>query len=207
MIKNGQAIAAIALAMALPFATTIVLAQDDEPVVNDYSNMGAEYNPSDDSGDDASGEDTSTSSDSDEKSASTDDSSADNASESGKDDGQLYVVECADGRDCKVGEDVMTGYEKFGSHCSQCHGQNAEGSTFAPSLVQRLKDMNQGRFTAAVAGGVTRMDSTTGQYSVMPAWSENKDVMNNLQQIWAFLRARSDGELPAGRPEPLEGNG
>ena len=207
MIKNGPAIAAIALAMALPFATTTVFAQDDEPIVNDYSNMGAEYNPSDDSGGDAASDDTSASTDADAKSASTDESSADEASGSGKDDGQLYVVECTDGRDCKVGDDVMTGYEKFGSHCSQCHGQNAEGSTFAPSLVQRLKDMNQGRFTAAVAGGVTRMDSTTGQYSVMPAWSENDDVMSHLQQIWAFLRARSDGELPAGRPEPLKGNG
>lgn len=204
MTKKDQAIAAIALAIALPFAATTTFAQDDEPIVNDYSNMGAEYNPSGDSSENeseptATGEEGASSSDS--------GSSSSQGSESDKEDGQLYVVECTDGKDCKVGEDVSTGYEKYGSHCAQCHGQNAEGSTFAPSLVQRLKDMDQGRFSAAVAGGVTRLDSTTGQYSVMPAWSENKDVMNNLQQIWAFLRARSDGELPAGRPEPLESNG
>ena len=74
-----------------------------------------------------------------------------------------------------------------------------DGEDAAPGTPQQLR--------AAVAGGVTRMDSTTGQYSVMPAWSENDDVMSHLQQIWAFLRARSDGELPAGRPEPLKGNG
>jgi hypothetical protein len=38
----------------------------------------------------------------------------------------------------------------------------------------------------------------------MPAWANNEDVMNNVQNIWAFLKARSDGELPAGRPKPMD---
>jgi mono/diheme cytochrome c family protein len=196
MTPTRQTIAVTLVALATLSLSSAVLAADDAPIVNDYSNMGAEYNPSGDS-------------------KISDKSAAENTSDSGKPadskqaaantstDGKPYKVECADGK-CEVSEDVMVGYEKFGSHCSQCHAQNAEGSTFAPSLVQRLKGMDQGRFTAAVAGGVTRLDSTTGQYSVMPAWANNEDVMNHVQQIWAFLKARSDGELPAGRPQQMD---
>lgn len=202
MINTRQTVAAIVLAMAaLPLAST-AFAADDEPIVNDYSNMGADYGGSSDSGQSDAKSETSDSASSDASASSSKQTS------SGGEDGKPYVVECEDGqKNCKVSEDVMVGYEKFGSHCSQCHAQNAEGSTFAPSLVKRLKGMGQGRFTAAVAGGVTRLDSTTGQYSVMPAWANNEDVMNHVQQIWAFLKARSDGALPAGRPQPMGGNG
>jgi len=197
MMKTRQTVATLILAMTVAPWAGSVLAADDGPVVNDYSNMGAEYNASpDDKSSDSKNK-------GDSESASSDSDSAKQTAESGGADGKPYEVNC-EGNDCKVNGDVMVGYEKFGSHCSQCHAQNAEGSTFAPSLVQRLKGMDQGRFTAAVAGGVTRLDSTTGQYSVMPAWSNNEDVMNHVQQIWAFLKARSDGALPAGRPEPMD---
>ena len=200
MTTTRQTIAALVVAMAsLPLASA-AFAADDEPIVNDYSSMGAEYSgSSDSSAKDKSSEDSAASQSS--------SSSRQTASSSGGEDGKPYKVDCGGEGSCKVSEDVMVGYEKFGGHCAQCHAQNAEGSTFAPSLVQRLKGMGQGRFTAAVAGGVTRLDSTTGQYSVMPAWSNNEDVMSHMQQLWAFLKARSDGELPAGRPEVLDSNG
>lgn len=198
MLRTRQTIAAIVFAMAtLPLAST-ALAADDEPIVNDYSKMGADYSPS-------SSSDSAKASESEgagaEKSTSSQSASSENA------DGKLYEVNCDVEGPCQVSEDVMVGYEKFGGHCAQCHAQNAEGSTFAPSLVKRLQNMGQGRFTAAVAGGVTRMDTTTGTYSVMPAWNQNEDVMSHLQQIWAFLKARSDGALPAGRPKQMENNG
>ncbi|WP_348765257.1 cytochrome C [uncultured Salinisphaera sp.] len=195
MIPNRQTIVVSLVALAGLGLATAAVGADDGPIVNDYSSMGAEYGYSGDSSkkDESQAADTSAS----KSSGST------HSREQAADDGELYQVDCA-GSDCKVSKNVMVGYEKFGSHCAQCHAQNAEGSTFAPSLVKRLKGMNQGRFTAAVAGGVTRLDSTTGQYSVMPAWANNEDVMNNVQNIWAFLKARSDGELPAGRPKPMD---
>ena len=195
MTPFRQTIAVSLVALASLGLGASALAADDGPIVNDYSNMGAEYSPSDDS---SKNDDPQTTDQSGNQS-----SDVDQASQQAANDGELYKVDCT-GSDCKVSKNVMVGYEKFGSHCAQCHAQNAEGSTFAPSLVQRLKGMNQGRFTAAVAGGVTRLDSTTGQYSVMPAWANNEDVMNNVQNIWAFLKARSDGELPAGRPTPMD---
>jgi|GEM_PF-2171306 len=203
MTQTRQTVAALILALAaVPWAGS-ALAADDGPIVNDYSNMGSEeYTPPGQS----------KASDSDQKSdQSSAESSADSAektaSSSDGADGKPYKVDCDGNGACKVSDDVMVGYEKFGGHCSQCHAQNAEGSTFAPSLVQRLKGMDQGRFTAAVAGGVTTMDSTTGMYRVMPAWAQNEDVMNHVQQIWAFLKARSDGALPAGRPQPMGDKG
>ncbi|MES1940485.1 hypothetical protein T5B8_09586 [Salinisphaera sp. T5B8] len=200
MAPNRPTIArTLAVLAVLSLSATTALAADDGPIVNDYSNMGAEYNPSGDS----------SSKDSQDNERSTDSSSSQQSASKTADtnsDGKPYKVDCSD-NECRVSDDVMVGYEKFGSHCSQCHAQNAEGSTFAPSLVQRLKGMNQGRFTAAVAGGVTRLDSTTGQYSVMPSWANNEDVMNHVQQIWAFLKARSDGVLPAGRPKPMDADG
>ncbi|MBO9469132.1 cytochrome C [Endozoicomonas sp. G2_2] len=199
MTRTRQTITAVLFAVATASLAGAAFAADgDEPIVNDYSSMGAEYGSSD-----SDKADESKASVSNDSSA----SSSTSAAVEGDDEGNPYKVDCDGEGSCKVSEAVMIGYEKFGNHCAQCHAQNAEGSTFAPSLVQRLKGMGQGRFTAAVAGGVTRLDSTTGQYSVMPAWSENEDVMSHMQQLWAFLKARSDGALPAGRPQRMDNNG
>ncbi|MES1925266.1 cytochrome C [Salinisphaera sp. T31B1] len=208
MTYKRQTVATVLLALAIAPWGSAVFAADDGPIVNDYSKMGADYNaPSDtqsSAGSEKSGDSAAAKSDS---SGSSNSSASSQTASSGGEDGKPYKVDCDGSGPCKVSEDVMVGYEKFGGHCSQCHAQNAEGSTFAPSLVDRLKGMDQGRFTAAVAGGVTTMDSTTGMYRVMPAWSENEDVMNHVQQIWAFLKARSDGALPAGRPQPMQDKG
>jgi len=206
MIGTRQTIAAMCFAMAmLPFASSS-FAADDGPIVNDYSNMGADYSGSDDSEAKSDSGKSDASAKATAKSSSGKSASSSGQASSGA-DGKPYKVNCDGDGACKVSDDVMVGYEKFGGHCSRCHGETAEGSTFAPSLVQRLKGMGQGRFTAAVAGGVTKLDSTTGMYQIMPAWANNEDVMNHVQQIWAFLKARSDGALPAGRPQAMDGGG
>lgn len=129
------------------------------------------------------------------------DAKASDDSDAKTDSDKPYDVSCSDG-DCKAGEAVVTGYEKYHAHCHQCHGPNGVGSSFAPSLVKRLKDMEQGEFAGIVANGQKRFDSTTGGYSVMPAWKDEKDVMSNMNQLWAYLKARADGALSSGEPEP-----
>ena len=47
-----------------------------------------------------------------------------------------YVVE-----DGMVDKATFNGYRRFHGICHTCHGQDAMGSTFAPSLVESLKDI------------------------------------------------------------------
>ena len=53
--------------------------------------------------------------------------------------------------------------------------------------------MEEERFDDVVANGYT------GQIGVMPAWGENPNVMKYLDQLYAYLMARSDGVLPGGK--------
>lgn len=164
-------------------------ATTNEPTVNDYSNYGAaEYGDSDsDTSQQAPGGQTSS------------ESALASSSPAG---GTPYEVDCSGGP-CKANEAVVIGYQKFVGHCSQCHGETAEGSTFAPSLVQQLKGMDKETFVHIVTNGQTSMNPGTGTYSVMPPWGSNKSVMDSIDSIWAFLKARSDGALKAGRPEQM----
>lgn len=117
--------------------------------------------------------------------------------------GKPYQVSC-DGETCRANQAVVAGFDKYHAHCHTCHGPNGVGSTFAPSLVKRLDGMGQGEFTGIVANGKKRFDSTTGTYSVMPAWKDNPEVMRNVANLWAYLKARADDALPAVHPKPLE---
>lgn len=204
MISSRQTVATLLLALAvLPFsAATTFAADDDGVIVNDYSDTGADYSAPEKSAEKSSSEDNGEMSASDtggEQGKST-------ASTDTGEDGKPYKVDCSGEGPCKANQAVVTGYETFGEYCARCHGENAQGTTFAPSLVQafRTKNIGQGRFTAAVAGGLTVVDSTTGGYRVMPAWAENEAVMSQIQQLWAFVKARADGALKAGRPQPMD---
>ena len=97
--------------------------------------------------------------------------------------------------------DLATGYEKYNGNCAQCHGEDAVGSSFAPSLITRLKKLDYAGFVDVVVNGKTVFDSATGGYSVMPAWKGNAAVMTNIDEIWGYVKARSEGELGPGRPE------
>jgi methanol metabolism-related c-type cytochrome len=102
--------------------------------------------------------------------------------------------------DGKVDWYTYSGFRRYHSECHVCHGPEGEGSTYAPALVDSLKTINYLDFMAVVAGGrtITRPDKT----SVMPALGDNVNVMCYLDDIYIYLKARSDGALPRGkRPE------
>nr|MBO2515009.1 hypothetical protein [Gammaproteobacteria bacterium] len=67
----------------------------------------------------------------------------------------------------------------------------------APALLPRIKQIDKERFVMVVDQGFT------GQVGVMPAWGMNPNVNRYYDELWAYLRARSDGVLPPGRPERL----
>jgi mono/diheme cytochrome c family protein len=223
-IRKHAFITKLCLALTPLFISSIVIAQgSDDPVVNDYSNYGAaEYSDSSSEANTSAGTASTASSEptvndysnygaaeygSSDSGASQGDSSEQAGSEntlanSAQAGGAPYEVDCSSGA-CKANEAVVLGYQKFVGHCSQCHGETAEGSTFAPSLVQQLKGMDKETFVNIVSNGQTSMNPGTGTYSVMPPWGNNKSVMDSIDSIWAFLKARSDGALKAGRPEQM----
>ena len=64
---------------------------------------------------------------------------------SSSDDEVPYQVACAEeGRPpCKVDKATYKGWRTYHSTCHVCHAQDAIGSTFAPSLLLRLKGMDK----------------------------------------------------------------
>ncbi len=108
-----------------------------------------------------------------------------------------YVVE-----DGKVDKGTYNGYRRFHGICHTCHGQDALGSTFAPSLVESLKDLTYEDFKNTLIEGRT-VTLSDGSTSAMPSFQENIDVMKYQDDIYKFLRARSDGVLGPGRPKKI----
>lgn len=171
----------------------------DKVKVNDYSSMGATYGSPE-------GEKTANEAAKNEGPTVNDYSSmgaryGEPAGKSGAaDKTQKSPADAADAGNVTT-EMLVEGHGRFNGNCAQCHGQDGVGSTFAPSLVTRLKGMDKAQFVDVVTNGKTVFNSSTGSYSVMPAWAGNEEVMGHLDEIWAYLKARSDGELGTGRPK------
>jgi mono/diheme cytochrome c family protein len=104
-----------------------------------------------------------------------------------------------------VDQHTFIGYLHYEGTCYWCHGQDATGSTFAPSLVDALKTLSHKGFeNIVVNGGVVHgqpIGYPTSNVFVMPAFGTNPNVMCFLDDIYAYLRARSDGVIGRGRPE------
>ena len=75
------------------------------------------------------------------------------------------------------------------------HAQDAVGSTFAPNLLDRIRDFDFDMFVDRTANGFT------GQVGVMPPWKDNPNVSKRYKELYAYLKARSSGDLPPGRPK------
>ncbi len=114
-----------------------------------------------------------------------------------------YKVKCekneeTGGRLCKVDKKTYIGWRTYHAFCHQCHAQDAVGSTFAPSLVEKLKDIDKARFIDSLDNGYK------GQVGVMPGWKDNPNVNKRYEELYAYLLARSDGALAPGRPKRFD---
>jgi len=109
---------------------------------------------------------------------------------------KFYEVDCDQldengDRFCLTDRGTYVGWRTFHATCHACHGQNAVGSSFAPSL---LKPIDKERFVDVVMNGYS------GQIGVMPGWGENPNVKNFVDELYAYQQARADGVLRPGRP-------
>jgi cytochrome c5 len=117
--------------------------------------------------------------------------------------GKPYTVECAPDPDeggamvCRVDRATYVGWRTFHGICHTCHAQDAVGSTFAPDLLERMRHIDKTEFMKALNDGFQ------GQVGVMPPWSQDPNVSKYFEELWSYLRARSDGALLPGRPKRL----
>ena len=108
----------------------------------------------------------------------------------------VYVVQ--DGR---VDQHTFNGYRRYGASCHRCHGPDGAGSSYAPSLTESLKSLSYEDFTNVIING--RQNVTKAQNNVMPAFGNTEDVVLYLDDIYGYLKARSDDKLPRGRPKRI----
>jgi methanol metabolism-related c-type cytochrome len=101
--------------------------------------------------------------------------------------------------DGKVDWYTYSGYRRYHGECHVCHGPDGLGSSFGPSLVNSLKTLSYDEFLEVVVNG--RQNVSQATHRAMPAFGMNPNVMCFVDDIYAYLKARSDGALGRGRPE------
>ena len=95
----------------------------------------------------------------------------------------------------KVDPETMKGFRAWrAAACDRCHGANQQGLV-GPSLIERLKTLSKEEFATTVAEG--RLEKG------MPAFKTSKIVMGNMDQLYAYLKGRSDGAITRAKVEPI----
>ena len=104
----------------------------------------------------------------------------------------LYTV--VDGY--KVDAKTMEGFRAWrAAACDRCHGANQEGMV-GPSLVGSLKALSKDDFVKTVRDG--RLDKG------MQSFGNNKQVMDNIDSLYAYLKGRSDGAITRAKVEEIK---
>lgn len=95
----------------------------------------------------------------------------------------------------KVDAATMKGFRTWrAAACDRCHGANQEGLV-GPSLVNSLKTLSKAEFVATVTNG--RLDKGMQSFGSSPV------VMNNIDQLYAYLKGRSDGAITRAKVEEI----
>ncbi|HKU95555.1 MAG TPA: c-type cytochrome, methanol metabolism-related [Vineibacter sp.] len=110
------------------------------------------------------------------------------------DDEKPYRV----GSDGTVDWPTFNGYRRYHASCHTCHGPDGLGSSFGPALADSLKTLPQEKFMEVVVNG--KQDGE----KKMPALGTDFNVMCYINDIYAYLKARSDGAIGRGRPAKYE---
>ena len=95
----------------------------------------------------------------------------------------------------KVDANTLQGFKTWRSAaCDRCHGANQEGLV-GPSLITSLKTLTKDEFVQTVSKGRPNTQ--------MVAFSGNAEVMKNMDQLYAYLKGRSDGAITKARVEAM----
>ena len=103
----------------------------------------------------------------------------------------LYKV--ADGY--KVDPATLQGFRTWrAAACDRCHGANQEGLV-GPSLVNSLKTLTKEEFVKTVRDG--RLEKG------MQSFGNSPIVMDNIDNLYAYLKGRSDGAITRAKVEAM----
>jgi mono/diheme cytochrome c family protein len=96
----------------------------------------------------------------------------------------------------KVDANTMKGFRTWrAAACDRCHGANQEGMV-GPSLIASLKTLTKEEFIKTVRDG--RLEKGMQSFGNSPA------VMDNMDQLYAYLKGRSDGAITRAKVEELK---
>ena len=130
-----------------------------------------------------------------EETSKTDNSPKGAAAAAKKDEGPakpLYTV--VDGN--KVDNNTLQGFYAWrAAACERCHGANQAGLV-GPSLLEALKRLSKEQFEVVVLEGRPEKG--------MPGHKNMKTIANNIDNLYAYLKGRSDGAIKAGRLQKLD---
>ena len=95
----------------------------------------------------------------------------------------------------KVDENTMKGFRTWrAAACDRCHGANQEGMV-GPSLIASMKTLTKEEFVKTVRDG--RLEKGMQSFGTSP------QVMENMNQLYAYLKGRSDGAITRAKVEPM----
>jgi cytochrome c oxidase cbb3-type subunit III len=94
-------------------------------------------------------------------------------------------------------QDVYNGWKWWHVYCYRCHGTNAIATALAPSLIDPNVKRTSKEFLKVVREGVPDKG--------MQAWDKLLDD-KQINQIYLYVKARTDTVLPPGRPDEIGPN-
>lgn len=105
---------------------------------------------------------------------------------------ELYTV--VDG--VNVDKNTMEGFRTWRAlACDRCHGANQEGMV-GPSLLESMKLITKEQFVEIITEG--RLEKG------MPAFKTSEKVMSNMDNLYAYLKGRSDGAITKAKVKPIK---
>ena len=100
----------------------------------------------------------------------------------------------------KLGAEEYEGWRQYSAHCARCHGQDVVGNPVAADLLKSTRAGGPVAQSAAFVAVVKEGRPKGG----MPGFAKQIDDAQ-AAAIYAYVKGRADGKIPAGRPEQAGG--
>jgi len=95
-----------------------------------------------------------------------------------------------------VDQATYDGWKQFNLNCARCHGEDVLGTTIAPHLIMSLKPdgpiNTKELFVQTVCAGRPAKG--------MPAWCALGLGLDKINDIYLYVKGRSDAKISPGRP-------